>query len=154
MKLWTIKGLARSLNADSSAVDEKQTQISIDIEPTEEGIQKWQEIVRIVFQYLKLILDLPVEELKAQLEAIWKPYEQELKSYKPEACHDPFCLLASVQIITSNMMTTEPSEWITHNEEAAKLDSQWLQDLAAKLTPENFMIHLIAPSTWSDLNQD
>ena len=110
--------------------------------------------MRIVFQYLKLILALPVDELKEQLEAIWTPYEQEIKSYKTEACHDPFCLLASVQIITNNMIATKPSKWITHNQEVAKIDSKWLQDLAAKLTPENFMVHLMAPSKWSDLNQD
>ena len=139
------KELARSFNAASMAIDNKQTQVSIDIEPTSLGVEQWHEMVLVVFQYLKLILSLPEDDLKSQLEAIWTPYKYDLESFKGDICLDPFCILASVQSITSNMLTQPSSDWINHNEDVMAIDPTILKRVVKELKPNNFLVHILSP---------
>ena len=92
-----------------TSIDRKQSKTIFDIEPTDEGLQKWREIVTVIFQYFNLILELKDEKLQSLLEDIWKPYDNELKSMNGSSCNDLECLQQTASIITSNMITQGPS---------------------------------------------
>ena len=143
------KGWANGLSAGAMPVCPGSSFMTISIKLTEEGLQKYQEIVKVVMQYISLLKESPpqkwiVDEVKGMAEVDFK--------FKQKSQPSSFTSRYS-----SVMQKPLPREWILSGQSLIrKFDAQAITKALGYLRPDNYRLTIISqdyPGDWDQKEQ-
>ena len=143
------KGWANGLSAGAMPVCPGSSFMTVSIKLTEEGLQKYQEIVKVVMQYISLLKESPpqkwiVDEVKGMAEVDFK--------FKQKSQPSSFTSRYS-----SVMQKPLPREWILSGQSLIrKFDAQAITKALDYLRPDNYRLTIISqdyPGDWDQKEQ-
>ena len=143
------KGWANGLSAGPMPVCPGSAFMSISIKLTEEGLQKYQEIVKVIMQYISLLKESPpqkwiVDEVKGMAEVDFK--------FKQKSQPSSFTSRYS-----SVMQKPLPREWILSGQSLIrKFDAQAITNALEYLRPDNYRLTVVSqayPGDWDQKEQ-
>ena len=138
------KGWANGLSAGASPVCPGSAFFTISIRLTEEGLEKYQEIVKVVFEYLALLKEEPpqqwiVDEVKGMAEVDFR--------FKQKSPASSFTSNTS-----SIMQKPLPREWLLSGQSLIrKFDGEAISKALTFLRPDNYRLTIISqhfPGDW------
>ena len=140
------KGWANGLGAGSMPICPGAALFSISIRLTEDGLKNHREIVKIVFQYISILHDIPpqewiVEEMKGMGEVDFR--------FKQKSPASKF-----TSKISSVMQKPYPREWLLSGSSLIrKFDADAIKQALAFLRPDNFRLAIVSQNLSEDLDQ-
>ena len=131
------KGWANGLTAGAMPVCPGSAFFTVSIRLTEDGLQEYQEVVRVVFQYISLIKETPpqqwiVDEVKGMAEVDFK-FQQKTPAS------------SFTSRLSSVMQRPLPREWLLSGSTLIrKFDPQAIQDAMAFLRTDNYRLTIVS----------
>ncbi|KAI9792346.1 MAG: Insulinase (Peptidase M16) [Piccolia ochrophora] len=131
------KGWANSLVAGSQPICPGSALFTITVRLTEDGLTNYQEVVKVIFQYISLLREAPpqewiLDELKGMSEVNFR-FQQKTSAIK------------FTQRMAWTMQTPYPREWLLSGPNLIrKFDPKVISAATAYLRPDNFRMSLIS----------
>jgi insulysin len=138
------KGWANALGAGAMDVCPDSALFPISIRLTQEGLNHYQEIVEVIFQYIALLKETPPQEWIAQELMTMETVDFRFKQKNPAS--------KFASKMSSNMQQPFPREWLmSGNRLIRRFDSQALVDALKCLRADNFRLTVVSqdfPGNW------
>ncbi|CAJ0633735.1 13753_t:CDS:10 [Entrophospora sp. SA101] len=139
------KGLANSLGAGSGDVSAGFGFFNIDVDLTESGLANYEEVVKIIFQYIKMLKNEGIKEWiyneAKTLSAISFKFKEKSR---PESY---------TSYLSNALQSSYPREWVLSKPYIFReYDPKLIQESLDWLRPDNFNLTLVS-QTFTDLDQ-
>ena len=139
------KGWANGLSAGPSPVCPGSSFFSISIKLTEEGLEVYQKVIEVIFQYIALIKEAPpqkwiIDEVKGMAEVDFKFQEKSSASNFARS-------------MASTMQKPLPREWLLSGSDLIRrFDADGITTALKYLRPDNYRLTLVSqqyPGSWT-----